>query len=264
MIRWQLAHQKLEVAFALDAAGFQKILYQLEHGNDMAALLGMVFVGRQELGQHQDDRGEQTFGGIVEEGVLTTVAVIAVRVDNGLGQYLSVFFCFCASRQIPRLLSGNVHVSVDQCQQIVAIRAGGISQVDDGDIVPIALLGNGTVIPGQVALAVQRQPAHAAGTGIFQIGVQKVCGLADAGSTDHETMDIVAVYQSGKFTLFAFAPQHQSLLCRAVVAAAPLPDPERDMGIDPLDLLCGGPSCGTVLSVAHCPGLDAAQCVAVG
>ena len=68
-----------------------------------------------------------TFGGIVEEGVLTTVAVIAVRVDNGLGQYLSVFFCFCASRQIPRLLSGNVHVSVDQCQQIVAIRAGGIS-----------------------------------------------------------------------------------------------------------------------------------------
>ena len=102
VVRRQLAHQKLEVALALDATGFQKILHQLEHGDDVSALLGMVFVGRQELSQHQDDRGEQTFGGIVEEGVLPTVAVIAVRVDNGLGQDLGVFFsAFARAARFP-------------------------------------------------------------------------------------------------------------------------------------------------------------------
>ena len=181
-----------------------------------------------------------------------------------LGQDLGVFFCFCAGRQIPRLLSGDIHVPVDQRQQIVAIRAGGITQVDNRDIVPIALLGDGSVIPGKVALAVQRQPAHAAGTGIFQIGIEEIGCLADAGSADHEAVDIVAVHQSGKLALLALAPQHQPLLRGAVVAAAPVPDPERDMGIDLFDLLCGGPPRGTVLSVAHRPGLDAAQGVAVG
>ena len=105
---------------------------------------------------------------------------------------------------------------------------------------PIALLGDGSVIPGKVALAVQRQPAHAAGTGIFQIGIEEIGCLADAGSADHEAVDIVAVHQSGKLALLALAPQHQPLLRGAVVAAAPVPDPERDMGIDLFDLLCGG------------------------
>ena len=252
------------MALALDAAWFQQILHQLEYGDDMAALLGMVLVRRKKLGQHQDDRGEQTFGGIVEEGVLSTIAFIAVRVDDGLGQDLGVFFCLGTSCQIPRFFTGDVHVSVDQRQQIITIRAGGVSQVDNGNIVPIALLGNGSVIAGEVAFAVQRQPAHAAGTGIFQVGIQKESGLANTGRTDHETMDIVAVHQSGEFPLFSFAPQHQPLLCGAVVAAAPLLDLEGDVGIGPLDLLCGGPPCGTMLSVAHCPGLDAAQGVAMG
>ena len=264
MVRRQLAHQKLEVALALDATGFQKILHQLEHGDDVSALLGMVFVGRQELSQHQDDRGEQTFGGIVEEGVLPTVAVIAVRVDNGLGQDLGVFFCFCAGRQIPRLLSGDIHVPVDQRQQIVAIRAGGITQVDNRDIVPIALLGDGSVIPGKVALAVQRQPAHAAGTGIFQIGIEEIGCLADAGSADHEAVDIVAVHQSGKLALLALAPQHQPLLRGAVVAAAPFLHLEGDMGIGLPDLFGCGPSCGAVLAVADRFGFDPAQGIVVG
>ena len=109
------------MALALDPAGLQKILHQLEHGDDMASLLGMVFIGRQELGQHQDDRGEKPFRRIVEESVLTAVAVIAVRVDNGLGQDFGVFLGLGPGCKIVRVTPGNVHIPVDQRQQIVAV-----------------------------------------------------------------------------------------------------------------------------------------------
>ena len=119
------------MALALDTAGLQKILHQLEHGDDMAALLGVVFIGRQELGKHQDDRGEQTFRRIVEKSVLAAVAVITVWIDDGLGQDFGVFLGLGTGRKIVRVIPGNVHIPVDQRQQIVSVRAGGISQVDN-------------------------------------------------------------------------------------------------------------------------------------
>ena len=109
------------MALALDPAGFQKVLYKLEHGDDMAALLWVVFIGRQELGQHQDDRGEKPFRCIVEESVLAAVAVIAVRVDDGLGQDFGVFLGLGPGCKIVRVTPGNVHIPVDQRQQIVTV-----------------------------------------------------------------------------------------------------------------------------------------------
>ena len=39
------------MALALDLTGLQKILYQLEYGDDVAAVLGMLFIWRQKLCQ---------------------------------------------------------------------------------------------------------------------------------------------------------------------------------------------------------------------
>ena len=154
MVRRELTHKDLEVALALDLAGFQKILHQFEHRDNMAALLWILFVGRQELGQHQNDRSQQTFCGIVEECVLASATVIAVRVDDGLGQDLGILFCLSTGCQILRVVSGDVHVAVDQCQQIVAVRPGRVTQVDDRHIVPIALFRNRSIVTGEVALTV--------------------------------------------------------------------------------------------------------------
>lgn len=121
MVGWELRHQKLEVALALDLTGFQEILYQLEYRDDVAAVLGVLFIGRQKLSQHQDDRGEKTLCGIVEEGVLPAVAVIAVRVDNGFGKDLGILFGLRTCYQILRVVPGNIHIAVDQCQQIIAV-----------------------------------------------------------------------------------------------------------------------------------------------
>ena len=109
------------MALAFDPAGLQKILYQLEHGDDMPALLGVVFIRRQELGQHQDDRGEKPFRRIVEESVLAAVAVIAVRIDDGLGQDFGVFLGLGTGREIVWVTPSNVHIPVDQRQQIVSV-----------------------------------------------------------------------------------------------------------------------------------------------
>lgn len=51
------------------------------------------------------------------------------------------------------------------------------------------------VVTCEVALGVERQIAHAAGAGVFQIGVQEKRRLAHAGGADHQTVDVVAVHQ---------------------------------------------------------------------
>ena len=104
------------MALVFRSAGFQKILYQLEHRNDVAALLGILLIGRQELGQHQNDGSQQTLCGIVEESILATATVIAVWVDDSLGQDLGVLFGLGTGCKILRVFPGDVHITVDQCQ----------------------------------------------------------------------------------------------------------------------------------------------------
>ena len=195
---------------------------------------------------------------------MPSVAVITVRVDDGLGQNLGVLFRLGPCSQIAWLPSGNVHVSVDQGQQVVAIRAGGVSQVDDRDVIPIALLGNSAIVPSQVAFAVQSQPAHSTGTGIFQVGVEEVGSFADAAGADHQAVDVVAVHQGYGLVLLAFASKHQPLLGRTVLSAAPLLDLEGDVGVGFLDFFGCGPPGGAVLAVTHRSGFDAVEGVVVG
>ena len=83
MVRRQLAHQELEVTLALYLAGLQQILHQFEDRDDVPALLRMLRIRRQKLCQQQDDRSEQALRRIVEKGILSAIAVIAIGVDNG-------------------------------------------------------------------------------------------------------------------------------------------------------------------------------------
>ena len=131
-------------------------------------------------------------------------------------------------------------------------------------MIPIALLGDGSIVPSQVTFAVQSQPAHAAGTGIFQVGVEEVGGFADAAGADHQAVDVVAVHQGYGLVLLAFASQHQPLLGRTVLSAAPLLDLEGNVGVGSLDLFGCGPPGRAVLAVTHRSGLDAVEGVVVG
>ena len=71
------------MTLALYLAGLQQILHQLEDRDDVPSLLWMLLIRRQKLRQHQDDRSEQSLRRIIEKGILSAVAVIAIGVDNG-------------------------------------------------------------------------------------------------------------------------------------------------------------------------------------
>jgi len=109
------------VTLALYLAGFQQVLHQLEDRDDVPSLLWMLLIRRQKLRQHQNDRSEQPLRRIIEKGILSAVAVIAIGVDNGFGENLSVLLRLSSSRQVFRIFPCDVHVAVDQCQQVVAI-----------------------------------------------------------------------------------------------------------------------------------------------
>ena len=109
------------MTLALYLAGFQQILHQLENGNDMPAFLGMRLIRWKKLRQHQNDRGEQSLRRIIEKGVLSAIAVIAIGVDNGFGKDLGVLLRLGSSRKVLGIFSCDIHVAVDQCQQVVAV-----------------------------------------------------------------------------------------------------------------------------------------------
>ena len=87
----------------------------------MPAFLWMLLIRRQKLRQHQNDRSEQSLRRIIEKGVLSAIAVITIGVNNGFGKDLGILLRLGSSRQVLGIFSCDIHVAVDQCQQIVAI-----------------------------------------------------------------------------------------------------------------------------------------------
>ena len=122
---------------------------------------------RCELRQQKHNGSQQTFCTVVEESILTVLCSVAVRVDDGLGEDLGIFFCARTGGKILRMLACNIHVVIHQRQEIEAVRAGWVAQVDDGYLVAVIPGGDGTVVARQVSLGVQRQIAHAAGAGVL-------------------------------------------------------------------------------------------------
>ena len=162
------------------------------------------------------------------------------------------------------MFPGDVHIAVDKRQQIVAIRAGGVAQVYNGDmLIAVILFGNRAVVAGEITLGIQSQKAHARRAGIFKVGIEEESRLARAGGGDHQAMDVIAVHQRSQFIFLTLAAQHQSLLCGKAYSLAPVSDLERHVGIGLADLLIGRPTRRAVLPVTHGAGLDAAERIVV-
>ena len=190
---------------------------------------------------------------------------VSLRADDGLGEDLGVLFGFGAGSEVVRLFSGDVHIAVDERQQIVAVRAGGIAQVYHGDmLVAVILFGDRAVVAGEITLGIQRQKAHAGRAGIFKVGIEEECGLACTRGRNHKAVDVIAVHQRSQFIFLALAAQHQTLFCGKAYSLAPVSDLERHMGIGLTDLPIGCPTRRAVLPVTYGAGLDAAECIVVG
>ena len=121
----QLIHEQLKAgASPRTTRRLQQILHQLEYRHDVPPLLRVLLIRRQKLRKQQDRGGQQALRRIVEEGVLPVVGV-PLWADDGLGEDLGVLLRLCAGSEVVRLFSGNVHIAVDERQQIVAVRAQG-------------------------------------------------------------------------------------------------------------------------------------------
>ena len=158
-------------------------------------LFRLSVLWRHEFRQQQHNGRQQSLGAVIEVGVITILGGVTVRADNRFGEDLGVLLRPGPRRQVGRICSRQIHVVIHQRQEVEAVRAGRVTQVDDGNPVAVVPGGDGAVIPRQVSFGVQRQKAHAAGAGVFQIGVEEKCRLAHAGGTDHQTVDVVAVHQ---------------------------------------------------------------------
>jgi len=80
-------------------------------------------------------------------------------------------------------------------EQVIAVRAGGVSQIDDGHMVAVVFLGDAAIVAVEVAFGVRGDEAHATGTGIFQVWIEEIGGLSNACRADHQAMDVIVIHQ---------------------------------------------------------------------
>jgi len=222
----------------------------------VSPFLWVVVVGREELRKEKDDRSQQSLGGVIEECVLPVVGAVAGGIDDGLADDLGVLLRLGLGREVVFVGAILVHVLVDQMEKVVAVRASGVSQVNDSDIVAVVVTGDGAVVAEQIALGVCAEEAHAGGTGILQVGVKEESSLSDARRTNHEGVDIVRIHQRRDLVLLPDTAEDDALLLRQLIVLAPRLGAERNAFIGTLDLfLRGEPGCA-VLPVAHGAAFD--------
>lgn len=93
----------------------------------------------------------------------------------------------------------RIHIAVDSGQEVVAIGPSWLPGIHRRNAVAEDIPCYGSIISCQIALDIQRQKTHAAGTGIFQIGVQEIGCFSHAGSANHQHMNIIGIYQRRGF-----------------------------------------------------------------
>ena len=76
---------------------------------------------RCELCQQKYNGSQEPLGAVIEEGILAVLGSVAIRVDDGLGKDLGIFFCARTGGKILRMLACNIHVVIHQCQEIEAV-----------------------------------------------------------------------------------------------------------------------------------------------
>ena len=177
--------------------------------HDMTLLSGTVF------GYQQNHTGEQSFRCIIEKCILTIRGGIpSPGADDGFGGYLRILLCLCLVRQVCRFLQIQIHIFVYHSKDIVSVRPGRVSQIQNGDIVAIIFSRNIGIVSVQISLCIGTDKAHPAGTGIFNIRVKKICCLTHTCCSNHECMDIVCINQCSHSSSFEDSPYNQSLCLR--------------------------------------------------
>ena len=192
--------------------------------------------------------------------------------DDRFCQNFGILLCLRFGRYLRGIFPVVIHVAVYQGQKVISVRPGRLPEVNNRYPVAVNITGYGAVVPCQVALGVQRQKAHAAGTGVFQIGVQEIGGFAHAGRTDHQHMDIIRIHQRRCFSAALTAQdnalwQRLSTGCGLFSLFCGLPPLVRcvwNMVVGLLYLLPGSPASSAVLTVAHGFVFDTVEIMLLG
>ena len=121
-----------------------------------------------------------------KECVLPAIGAVSIGADDRLGEDLGILFRLGFCGNIFRLFHRNIHVLIDQCEEIVSIRLCGITQIDHRYLVAVAFRSNGAIVSSEVTLGIQREKTHSAGAGVLHIGVQEERRLAYARRADHQ------------------------------------------------------------------------------
>ena len=141
-------------------------------------------------------------------------------------------------------------------QNIVFITSGGISKVENRNIVAVILFDDSSVVSCNVAFCISWDKRHSACTGKLYVRIQKVCSLADSCRSYHKSMDVAGIHKCNSFLSRTSAPDHSSLnnisvgTVRNIFSLTPFVRLEWQRDKSPLDFcFCRPPSC-SVLSVS--------------
>ena len=165
-------------------------MYQLEYADNMPLL------GRTEFRYQQYDRSQQALRRLVKKRILSHVRNITVRRDYRLGGYFCEFFGLRLVFEFSLVLI-SVHIFIDKVEHIVAAAAGRVAEINNRNLVTVIFFGNGGCVAVEVALAVGSYERHSRRAAVFDVRVEEVRGLADAGRADHQRVDIRIVNERG-------------------------------------------------------------------
>ena len=80
---------------------------------------------------------------------------IALRIDDGFGENFGVLLRLGSGGEVLRVFPADVHVVVDERQEIVSVGAGGIAQIDHRHLVAVVFDGDGPIVPGQIPFGIK-------------------------------------------------------------------------------------------------------------
>ena len=144
-------------------------------------------------------------------------------------------------------------------QNIVFITSGGISKVENRNIVAVILACNSAIISCHISLCVRTDERHSACTGKFDVRVQEVCGLAHTRSTYHQSVNIAVIYKSNSLFTVRSTANYRTLNGRKILALPPEVRFEWQRNKRPLYLRFRCPPRSSVLSVTDPLGLYSIQ-----
>ena len=79
-------------------------------------------------------------------------------------------------------------------QQVVAIRTGRVTQINNRDVVPIGLTDI-AVVAHDVAFSIRRKKTHAGCQGVLNAWVEPVGGLTYTGRAEHKCVNVAGIHE---------------------------------------------------------------------